>query len=358
MQPKSRQRLRRLPVPALCAIVVLAIAFTSCRTDPKGDRSAVDPSAKPSQNATHFEVTPVKGPSWLHHLNLSVEETRLGRMGGSEPASDTAGRESRQSSENALGAIMRRFLGRWLGGQAGSEAILDETFRLSGADLYRLNCQSCHGPSGEGAPPQINAILDPVRGTSAALMMARMKERGTPIDQEMADQLADQAGQTIRQRLEKGGKKMPPFTHLRGDEIEALMTYLRQLAGAPSSADDVEFVSESAARVGEHVIKGTCHTCHGATGPGSGHMAMMRGVIPSLASMPSQLSLDSVVLQVENGSSSMMRGMMGGGGMGDMMGGRPSRSSESRQLMPAFPYFTEPEVAAAYFYLSRYTPQP
>lgn len=346
------------PGAALVLIVITAtLAAASCRS-PNESEAATDPSADGAPSQSQYQVTPVQGPSWLHHLNVSVEETRMGRMGGSEPAGDMAGREPGQSTGNALGAVIQRFLDRWLGGQGGSKVVLDETFQLSGADLYRLNCQSCHGSSGEGAPPEINSILDPVRGTSAALMMARMKERGTPIDQEMADQLSEQAAQTIRQRLEKGGEKMPPFTHLRGDEIKALMTYLRHLAGAPSSADDVEFVSESAARVGEHVIKGTCHTCHDATGPGSGHMAMMRGVIPSLASMPAQLNLDTVVLQVKHGSSSMMRGMMGGGGNGGMMGGRPSRSSESRQLMPAFPYLTEPEIAAAYFYLAQYSPEP
>lgn len=66
-------------------------------------------------------------------------------------------------------------------------------------------------------------------------------------------------------------------------------------------------------------------------------MAMMQGIIPSLASMPSEQSLSSVIRQVQYGSSGMML----------MMGG---------EKMPPFPHLTE-EEAAAYFYLVPYPPR-
>ena len=131
---------------------------------------------------------------------------------------------------------------------------------------------------------------------------------------------------------------MPPFPHLRGDEVEALIGYLRELAGVSAMSDTLRVV-QSVARVGEHLVKGTCHICHDATGPGGGHMAMMRGTIPSLASFPRELSLSSLLRQVEYGSSGMM-GMMGG------------------ERMPPLPYLTEDEDAAAYFYLAEYEPRP
>jgi mono/diheme cytochrome c family protein len=155
----------------------------------------------------------------------------------------------------------------------------------------------------------------------------------------MARHLATQAEAAILDRLANGGQRMPPFRHLRGDEIDALMGYLGVLAGLPPERRSEMLVPQSAARVGEHVVKGTCHICHDATGPGGGNMGMMRGIIPSLASFPRDLSLSSVERQVQYGSSGMM-GMMGG------------------QLMPPFPYLTEEEVAAAYFYLEEYPPQP
>jgi mono/diheme cytochrome c family protein len=222
----------------------------------------------------------------------------------------------------------------------GREAarLMDETFLLSGSDLYRLNCQSCHGPKGEGKPPEINSLIEPVRGTSPALIEQRMKSTGHPVGADMAKQLATEADSALRERLDKGGKKMPAFDHLNQDERRALLAYLRVLAGVPSAGAQEDVVTESVARVGEHLVKGTCHVCHDATGPGGGQMAMMAGTIPSLASFPREKTLQDVVRQVEQGSLPMM----------SMMGG-PS--------MPAYPYVTRDEAAAAYLYLARYPPK-
>lgn len=68
-------------------------------------------------------------------------------------------------------------------------------------------------------------------------------------------------------------------------------------------------------------------------------MAMMRGIVPSLESFPKQNSIQQVTRQVKLGSSGMMT----------MMGG---------ERMPAFPYITEEECAAAYLYLVDYPPRP
>ena len=67
-------------------------------------------------------------------------------------------------------------------------------------------------------------------------------------------------------------------------------------------------------------------------------MAMMRGIIPSLASFPDEKTMQDVMRQVELGSMPMM----------SMMGS---------QTMPAFPYVTEDESAAAYLYLVKYSPE-
>jgi mono/diheme cytochrome c family protein len=289
-------------------------------------------------------VTAVEGPSWLRHLGLVASETRLGRMGGGEPPPASRRREPEPGEygggkASALRAIMDRFLSVFRSDRGAASAVLGDTFTLAGADLYRLNCQSCHGPDGGGAPPEIKSLIDPVRGTSAAVIEKRMKDTGHPIREAMAQQLASQAEAAILDRLTNGGQKMPPFPHLRGDEVEALMGYLRVLAGVPAGPQGTLLVPQSAARVGEHVVKGTCHICHDATGPGGGHMAMMQGTIPSLASFPRELSLSSVQRQVQYGSSGMMM----------MMGG---------QTMPAMPFLTEEEVAAAYFYLEQYPPRP
>jgi mono/diheme cytochrome c family protein len=336
-------------IPVVLAGLALALACAGSPGDSASEPSGggtESPTSPP--NAPRYHVSPVQGPSWLKHLGLTISATRMGKMGGTE-AAPASGRQEPElgSGESALGQVMGRFLDRFLGSEENASRLLDQPFQLSGADLYRLSCQSCHGPTGEGAPPEIKSLVDPAGGTSPELIMQRIEARGASIDRQMAAQLAAQATEAIRKRLAEGGEKMPPFPHLRGDEVDALLAFLRELAGAPAGEDTRMLVPESAARVGEHLIKGTCHVCHDATGPGGGHMAMMRGIIPSLASFPRELSLSSVERQVEYGSSPMMRhmggGMMGGGG--------------AREVMPALPFITGPEVAAGYFYLAEYPPE-
>lgn len=316
---------------------------------------AAAPAASPHPQTV--TVTPVQGPSWLHHLGLRASETRMGEMGGEEPAPPTARREAGKETgrETGIQGAMHRFLAIFGSDRKEADRAFDRTFQLAGADLYRLNCQSCHGPDGKGASPEINSLLDPVRATSAAGIRAQMAAKGRTIPDDMAGQLASQAEKSIRDRLQNGGKKMPPFRHLRGDEIDALLGYLDHLAGVPAGERADMLVAQSAARVGEHVVKGTCHICHDATGPGGHHATMMEGIIPSLESFPQDYTLNAVVHQVQYGSSRVM-GMMGGGMMGGGMMGGGAGGSASGELMPALPYFTEEEIAAAYFYLKEHPP--
>ncbi|RMD90901.1 MAG: hypothetical protein D6813_08485 [Calditrichaeota bacterium] len=291
-------------------------------------------------------VTPVSGPSWLKRLGLRPGETAMGRMGGRSSAPPSIfmqpGENTPEPEKSFLGHmrnVLRNIFSLFKKNRKASQNLLQKTFILSGSDLYRLNCQSCHGPDGTGAPPEIKSLIDPVRGMSPTLIMKRMEERGRPIDEAFARELASQAEATLRQRLQEGGEKMPPFKHLSGDEVEALIEYLKELAGLPEEERHEIKVTQSVARVGEHLIKGTCHICHDATGPGGGHMAMMRGIIPSLASFVRQNSIQQVVRQVKMGSSRMMY----------MMG---------RDTMPAFPYLSEEEIIAGYLYLVEYPPRP
>jgi mono/diheme cytochrome c family protein len=330
-----------------CVLVVAILGglVVGCRRESQPEAANAPERAKDQPAETSkYEVTPVTSPSWLRHLGLDVSQTQMGQMGGTQPAPASARSEPDLAAEasgnhSSLGSMMRRYLSVFRSNPGEASKILHEQFVLTGADLYRLNCQSCHGPDGQGAPPEINSLLGPVQGSSAAAIVKRMKARGTPIGDDMAKQMAQQAGADLRNRLKKGGEKMPPFDHLRGDEVEALLGYLDRLSGVPAGSRGTMRVSESAERVGEHLVKGTCHICHDATGPGGGHMAMMQGIIPSLASMPRDNSLSTVLQQVHYGSSGMM-GMMGG------------------PRMPAYPYITDDEAAAAYFYLADDPPRP
>ncbi len=288
------------------------------------------------------EVTPVTGPSWLDHEGLEIEETDMGQMGGSGRPPRSERREPefpevRREPTGMLERLVEQFFALFQSNREEAEAALERSFQLTGADLYRLNCRSCHGPDGKGSPPEIKTLLDPVRGSSPALVMRRMEERGAPIERSFAEELAAEAEQSIRDRLVEGGEKMPPFRHIEGQEVDALLHHLKRLAGAPEEESRNLLVPQSVVRVGEHLVKGTCHICHEATGPGGGHMSMMRGIIPSLESFPQQKSPGEVFEKVRSGRSGMMMMM--------------------RSRMPTMPYLTEAEVIAAYLYLATIPPR-
>jgi len=63
------------------------------------------------------------------------------------------------------------------------------------------------------------------------------------------------------------------------------------MARVPGAERQQRDITEPAARVGELIVKGTCHICHDATGPDSRPTTVLSDVIPSLASIPRQKTL-------------------------------------------------------------------
>ncbi len=269
--------------------------------------------------APHPGAIPVSGPSWLQRLDVALDDTHLGKMGGDGAPPARAEREPAPD----------------LGDAAGPQP----SFRLVGEDLYRLDCRACHGPDGRGAPPEINSIIDPVRATSPAVLEERQRAQGRKLPAGMASQLAADAEAAIRDRLAHGGKKMPAFAHLTGDEVSSLLAYLKVLAKVPGAGRPAE-VDDATPTVGEHLVKGTCHICHPATGPGPSHMMMyMQGVIPSLAGLAERESPEDIVRKVRRGYTMM-----------------PMMRRMAR--MPVLGYLSEQEVLAAVLYLRERPPQP
>jgi mono/diheme cytochrome c family protein len=212
---------------------------------------------------------------------------------------------------------------------------------LTGADLYRLECRGCHRKDGSGAPPEINSIVEPVQGTSLVLWERRMTQAGRSIDPTFARHVVTGAKADLLKRLTEGGQKMPPFSHLQPAEVQALVAYLELLAGVPGATAHQRTVTESPLRVGEHLIKGTCHICHNATGSWPTPAALLDNAIPSLASVPAHRRLAEFVGKVRDGAPVAM-------------GGPPILC---RGRMPVFEYLTDQEVAAAYVYLLQYPPR-
>ena len=138
-------------------------------------------------------VTPVEGGSWLEHLHRAFDETSMGKSSG--VYGPAAPMPSEWPPPHPALQLSNKFTG--------------QSTTLYGSDLYRLKCQSCHGTSGMGAPPEINSVIDPVRATSARIYIERMKKAGMDVTWKDAAPLAKQAKGMLLDRLHKGGTDMP-----------------------------------------------------------------------------------------------------------------------------------------------------
>jgi mono/diheme cytochrome c family protein len=268
-------------------------------------------------------VTAVEGESWIRHLHRAFNEGSMGRTWDLGPVPPAPG-EAGSSWQLEL--------------SPGYDA---QIITLHGSDLYRLNCRGCHGELGLGAPPEINSIIGPVQATSVAATMERMKKANREMSRSEAATIAREAKVLLLQRLHNGGESMPP-PNLSEAEIRSLFPYLEQLSDVPGAERNQITVKESSYRVGEHIVKSTCHICHSATGPNPNPEQILGGAIPPLSALPRRVSLSEFVRKVTSGAPIVM--------------GAPATSYRGR--MPVFAYLSQDEAAAAYLYLTRYPPQP
>lgn len=268
-------------------------------------------------------VTPVTGESWLNHLHRKFSDTSMGKTWRAGPAAPMPGEDSAVWQEKF---------------SPGFEA---QAMTIHGSDVYRLNCRGCHTGSGQGAPPEINSVINPVRSTSVKIIMERMKKVGMDISRANASVLAKQANTALLDRFHKGGTDMPPFPQLSETEVRALIAYLRDLAGVPGAERQQIAFTESPARVGEQIVKSTCHICHNATGPNPNPQEILEGAIPPLSTLTTRTTLSQFVRKVTFGNPISM--------------GAPAEPFRGR--MPVFDYLSQDEAANAYLYLSLYPPQ-
>ena len=275
-----------------------------------------------NHRSRNFGPTAVAGESWLNHLGRAFDETSMGKTGRLGPPSATPEAE----------------FARWQMGLAPEPA--NETVILHGSDLYRMNCRGCHGEDGMGAPPEINSVINPVRATSVAAVMERMKTAGMDISRADAAKLAQQSKGLLLERLHHGGQDMPAFPHLHEAEVNSLLAYLRQLAGVRGAQGEQVAVREPRVQVGEHIVKSTCHICHSAAGPNPNPQQLYEGAIPPLNTLALRTSRAEFIRKVTHGAPVIM--------------GAPPELFRGR--MPVFYYLSEDEAADVYLYLARYPP--
>ena len=266
------------------------------------------------------QVTAVSGESWLSHLHRSFDNTSMGKTGRLGPGPQEF-EVSVPMAETVLDAVQTRRV-------------------LRGSDLYRLNCQGCHRESGEGAPPEINSVINPVRATSVPLVMARMKSAGADMSYAEAANLAQQSKKALLERLHNGGESMPSFSHLSAAEVNSLLVYLNHLAQVPGVSEDRTVVTESRERLGELIVKSTCHTCHSAVGTNPGPQELLEGAIPPLSTLTSRRTQPELIRKVTRGYPVLM--------------GVPAMPYRGR--MPVFFYLSAEEAADVYLYLTLYPP--
>ena len=285
-----------------------------------GTGSSNEQATPPAKTKTREPVvTPVAGPSWLNHLGLRYSDTSLGRSGASYGPPPTQQPPPPGAAPLALGRPVE----------------------LSGADLYRLNCQSCHRAEGTGSLPEIKSVLGLVQGSSLELVRQQLQKAGTPSAGSAARAQATRARADLYGRIQKGGQRMPGFAHLQEADINAIYAYLTLLAGAPD-APPQSHQATSLARLGEHVVKGTCHNCHDAVGPRPSRQALVQGTIPPLTTLLQDKPVADFVTKVRRGAPVLM--------------GDPAFHYRGR--MPVLPFLQDVEVAAAYMFLVDYPPQP
>ena len=85
----------------------------------------------------------------------------------------------------------------------------------------------------------------------------------------------------LYRRIQKGGQRMPAFEHLQRSDIDMLYAYLTELVHTPD-AKALSSHTVSWVRLGEHLVKGTCHICHDAAGPKPSGQALLQGAVPPL----------------------------------------------------------------------------
>jgi mono/diheme cytochrome c family protein len=282
----------------------------------------------PSTQTREPVVTPVAGPSWLNRLGLTYRESSLGRSGaayGPPPTQPTYGQPPAQRPSQPSAAPLA----------VGRPVV------LSGADLYRLNCQSCHRAEGTGSPAEIKSVLGLVHGSSLELVRKQLQQKGTAAPRSAARAQATRARNDLYQRIQKGGQRMPALAHLQEADIDVLYAYLTQLAGSPDASPQSRRTT-SWARLGEHVVKGTCHICHDAVGPRpSGEALLVQGKIPPFTTLLEDKPVVDFVTKVRSGAP--------------VMTGDPAFHYRGR--MPVFSFLQDVEVAAAYMFLVDYPPQ-
>lgn len=91
-----------------------------------------------------------------------------------------------------------------------------------GRELYKANCVACHGESGKGDGPGAGVLKPPPRDHTDRAYMSTLS------DKEIGD-IIRMGGAT------KGMPQMPSHPQINGDDLTALVGFVRSLSGTGSA---------------------------------------------------------------------------------------------------------------------------
>lgn len=179
--------------------------------------------------------------------------------------------------------------------EAGGGVALDFNLYMQGKYVYERNCIVCHGPRGDG-----NGELSPtLKPKPRSFREGMFKFRSTPYGMLPTD--AD-----LRQTITHGlsGTAMGMFSHLQGEEVEAVIAYVKSFsrrwkkaekhAPAMKFSPPPEWLKEpdavkTHAEAGQKLFALNCAACHGEKADGKGPAAISLKDIWGAPAAPSDL---------------------------------------------------------------------
>jgi len=113
------------------------------------------------------------------------------------------------------------------GGSISTAVTVTPAIIERGHEIYTMNCVPCHGPGGKGDGPSAATLNPPPRDHT---------------DPELMENLTDKkVGQTVQMGgVISGYPNMPSSPHLRGDDLVALVAFVRSLHRETVESVDLE----------------------------------------------------------------------------------------------------------------------
>jgi len=113
------------------------------------------------------------------------------------------------------------------GGSTSSAVTVTPTILERGHEIYTMNCVPCHGPGGKGDGPSSATLNPPPRDHTDPALMENLTDK--------------KVGQTVQMGgIISGYPNMPSSPHIRGDDLAALVAFVRSLHRESVESVDLE----------------------------------------------------------------------------------------------------------------------